>query len=352
MARLRSGKTHEALKGKLIFIAIWVIIIMTVIVTIYAQSNLLTTSELNYENINIPKSLNGYKIINISDIDNTPLNIVVKVEETNPDIVILSGGYCDNAGNYSNSYNAVQAIASEYPTYYVYSTEDMEAGDDILSGTGAINITNSCIELKNTKGYEDYMLAAYGDEFFNKVLNEQERYKEFGEYSLAKLDETKDASIAIFGLTEYINSEGKLDTTNTYSDVIDKTGSTSANIKICVTHNVDLVNSITEYPLDAVITGGTHGVKNENELDKGKYRVNGKSVFISGGIGSLGTTRFFNFPEFEVITITDGTVLRPNPLEQVLNAVNKDDPILDSDAGFKEWERNNKKEDEEVSDTK
>lgn len=350
MARLRSGKTHEALKGKLIFIAIWVVIIITLIVTVWSQSNLLTTSELTYESINIPKSLNGYKIVNISDIDNTPLNIVAKVEEANPDVVVLSGGYCDGAGNYTNSYNAIQTIAAEYPTYYVYSTEDMLAGDDILNGTGAINITNSCIELKNTKEYEDYMIAAYGDKFFNKVSNEQERYKEFGEYSLAKLDETKDASIAIFGITEYIDSEGNLDTTNTYNDIINQTGSTSANIKICVTHNADLVNDITTYPLDAVITGGTHGAKNDYDLDKGKYKVNGKNVYISGGIGSLGTTRFFNFPEFEVITVTDGTVLRPNPLEQVLNTINNDDPVLNSDAGFKEWERNSKKENEETAD--
>ena len=350
MARLRSGKTHEALKGKLIFVAIWVVIIVTLIVTVWSQSNLLTTSELTYENINIPKSLNGYKIVNISDIDNTPLTIVSKVEETNPDVVILSGGYCDGVGNYANSYNAIQAIAAKYPTYYVYSTEDMLAGDDILNGTGAINITNSCIELKNDKEYEDYMVAAYGDKFFNKVVNGQERYKEFGEYSLAKLDETKDSSIAIFGIAEYIDSEGNLDTTNTYNDVIAQTGSTSADIKICVTHNTGLVNDITTYPLDAVITGGTHGVKDDSDLDKGKYKVNGKNVYISGGIGSLGTTRFFNFPEFEVITITDGTVLRPNPLEQVLNAANGDDPILNSDAGFKEWERNSKKEKEEITD--
>lgn len=339
MARLRSGKTHEALKSKIITVLIWVVIIMTAIVTIWSQSNLLTVSELKYKSQNLPKSLNGYKILNISDIDNTPLTLVAKVRETDPDAVVLSGGYCDMYGNYNNSYNAIQEIAQEYPTYYVYSTEDMLVGDDILSGTGAVNITNTCIELKNNKDYETYMINAYGDKFYNKVKGEIDRYKEFGEYSIAKLEETKDASIAIFGLTEYTDSDGKVDTTNTYNDVIAQTGSTTAGIKICVTHNADLVDQIVTCPLNAVLTGGTHGSENDYGLGKGKYSVNGKNVYVSGGVGSLDTLRIFNFPEFEVITFTDGTVVRPNPLEQVLNEVNNDDPVLNSDAGFKKWER-------------
>lgn len=351
MARLKSGKTHRELKGKLAFIGIWVIIIITLLVTFWSQSNLLTTSELDYENISIPKSLNGYRIVNISDIDNTPLTLVSKVEKANPDVVILSGGYCDASGNYDNSYDAVQTIASEYPTYYVYSSNDLEYGDDILSGTGAVNILNYSVELKNTKSYEDYMINAYGDRFFNKVVSGQDRYKEFGEYSRVELDKTGNASISIFGIPEYIDSEGNLDTTNTYDDVIAQTCSNSSDIKICVTHNADLVKEIASYPLDAVITGGTHGNKNDNDLDKGKYIVNGKSVYVSGGVGSFGTKRFFNFPEFELITLTDGTVIRQNPLEQVLNTISKDDPILNSDAGFKEWERKSSEETETEQET-
>ena len=92
-------------------------------------------------------------------------------------------------------------------------------------------------------------------------------------------------------------------------------------------------------------------LEGDNDLDKGKYIVNGKSVYVSGGVGSFGTKRFFNFPEFELITLTDGTVIRQNPLEQVLNTISKDDPILNSDAGFKEWERKSSEETETEQET-
>lgn len=352
MARLRSGKTHRALGEKISFFIIWAIIIVTIIGLIWSQSNYLSVSELKYKNMNIPKSLNGYRIVNISNIDNTPLTLVSKVNKIKPDVVVLSGGYCDINGNYENSYNAVQEIASEYPTYYVYSDYDMEFGTDILNGTGAVNITDACAEVKNTKEYEDYMVAAYGDKFFNKVSNGQDRYKEFGEYSKVKLDETKDASIALFGVSEMTGADVEFNETDAYKVVNDKLNSTVADIKICVVPNTDFISYITECSVNAVLTGGTHGVKDNNDLEKGSYTVNGKKVYVSGGVGSLDTTRFFNFPEFEVITISDGTVLRPNPLENVLNTLSHDDPILDSDAGFKAWERSlNKSDDEEEDNT-
>lgn len=94
------------------------------------------------------------------------------------------------------------------------------------------------------------------------------------------------------------------------------------NYKIVVTHRpteIDDYLKISNYDIDLVITGHTHGgliripfygaIASPNEgffpkYSKGKFDVNGTTLIVSGGLGNTGyPLRLNNFPEIVIIDI-------------------------------------------------
>jgi predicted MPP superfamily phosphohydrolase len=333
VARLKARKAHSGTHKGLITAAIWAAIGASVIGVLWSQNNCLTTDTLYYKASDIPKSLTGIKIANISDINNTGLNITSKVEKLSPDVIVLSGGYYDSNGNCENTVNIVSELVQIAPVYYVYNSEDQSYEADILSETGAANLTSGTVSIENTKELDTFVIDNYGEKLYNKYCNGDELCTSYVEYIDSAIKETAGAQVRLIGLDTYDYENGASDALNDLNKVMDKE---SKALDIAVTGNVLNIPIISKAPVDAILTGGTYGNGyNDAEYDKGMYDVNGTKVYVSGGVGSHeGVTRIFNFPEIQCITITDGSIVERNPLKDLLNSISGTDEAIDADDGY------------------
>ena len=340
MFGLQSKKlTKRAKSGVLIAIILWALVIFGVIYGIKAQTELLVPYNTVYAVDYLPKSLVGTKIVHISDMNNSTVNPIAEINKFKPDIILLSGGYIDENGKYSNTVAQVKEMVKIAPVYYVLNLSDK--GVDVLKDTGATNITNAYVELKpNEIDLETFIKQNYGDEIITKANNsdkENDETKEAIEYLRyvnEQLKETSDATLRVSGIDVYDYDYGSYDALAFINGITDKG---KADYEVALLGKMTMMRNLSNSQLDAIFTGGTFGVETANRpYSKGKYNINGTEIFISGGLSTpKDIKRVFNFPEIQCITLSDGTIKDENPLEQFIGLFIKDvGTIFDNDKGF------------------
>ena len=102
---------------------IWVllriaIMIAIILLFIYIQNNLAISSNKLYVNSKIPKQFVGYKICQITDLNNTVLNTEQTVDQLKPDIVIINGNISNTDGKYDSSVRLINKLAEKYRVLY------------------------------------------------------------------------------------------------------------------------------------------------------------------------------------------------------------------------------------------
>lgn len=322
-------------------VAIWAArigIVAVIVWMFWAQTHLVLTQNLIYSDPNIPKSFVGYKIVHISDLSNSNLNIYNQVKKAQPDIILITGGYTDSNGNTNNSIKTVNRLTSIAPVYYIiHGSDDV----DPLINSGATCLIDSNVELSpNELSANDFIERVYGKEILNKAAKGDEQSKAYIEYTAKALEESKGEKINLFGLDLYMqDGEGYKALNKTYELL----GNSSAKYSICLLGNVYLIDEICKADINMLLFGGTYGTnKISNQYKKGVYNNKATQLFVSSGIGTANNVvRIFNFPTIQVITLSDGTISNKNPLEKLLGIVFKDiGTIYDNDGGFQESRTN------------
>lgn len=336
----RETKMNTSTKNKLIKFFLWAVTISIILFLLVAQNNLLVPYRNVFQINDLPKSLVGYKICHISDINNSTVNIVKSIKEFKPDIILMSGGYSDSSGNAENTIQEVNALCEIAPVYYVLNSEDMKNNPDVLKDTPAINLTDNVIEVNKT--YEDtetFIKTNYSGDIWDKYKDGKEDVVRYITYVESELDRTKNDTIRITGMHLYNEEEhgdetGKLAVQ--YMDSITAKGNRA--LDIALVSNIDLVESLCDSSkVDLIFTGGTYGTNNFNDrFKKGHYGFRGKQVFVSGGVGGHeGVRRIFNFPEIQLITLSDGSITSKNPLEKFIDTItNNTDDVMNNDSGY------------------
>lgn len=339
---------HRAKSSMWITITLWVIAISVVIFLVWAQTNLLVPYKTIYKVDYLPKSLVGTKIVHISNLDNSSIDVCKATEAFKPDMILLSGGFRDDNGGYSKSVEQVTKLANIAPTYYVYNVKDKELGnEDFLSGTGAINLTNdyTIITAKSTDA-ETFIKNIYGDDIINKAINGDEEAELYVKYITEALNNTAGAKIRISGVNTFEYENGVYDALDFMNSV---TEGETVDYDMLLMGNIRLITEMQKSHVDAIFTGGTYGTNSLHSwFVKGEYGVQGKQVFISGGVGTpksikindgseVGIQRIFNFPEIQCITLSDGSILNHNPLEDFIGIFFDDvGNIFENDGGFQD----------------
>ncbi|MDP4118614.1 MAG: metallophosphoesterase [Bacillota bacterium] len=108
------------------FLKLGLIILVFIIVSffLYWQNHDIVTSSYTYKNKKIPKSMNGYKIIHISDLHFAEFgrgnkNLLRKIKIKHPDIIVITGDIIDNSKNINSSLLFAESASKIAPVYYV-----------------------------------------------------------------------------------------------------------------------------------------------------------------------------------------------------------------------------------------
>lgn len=268
---------------KLISLSVISIIFLGIYIT-FIERNLLMVKR---HNINISK--NGEDKLKVVQITDTQLgeyyslenlnNVVKKINNLNPDIVVFTGDLIDNAATYEDLYNVSEVlgkIETNIGKYAVYGNHDI--------GGGAIRY------------YEDIMSEAG----FTVLKNNKETIEVNGKY------------ISIFGGDEALLGRHNSEETMRRID--------EENVNILLIHEPDLIEEYIDYPIDLVLSGHSHGgqvyipfygpiVSNAlaEKYSKGLYKIDNyrqTNLYVSSGLGNTKLPfRFFNIPEIVVFDL-------------------------------------------------
>lgn len=266
-------------------------IIILLIGFLYWQNNNIVVSKITYKNKQIPKSFNGFKIVQLSDLHNkiffdNQKSLVNKVVEQKPDIIVITGDLIDkNRTDFKAVELLLKQLNQKYPIYYVSGNHEKFSGkydsfekvllkNKVIVLNNKISVIKKNVESISVLGLEDVSFYAYG---FSG-----ENYKQ--KFDVTLKDLTKDIKGFYFSLS----------------------------------HRPELIKYYLQENIPLILTGHAHGgqvrlpfvgglvAPNQGLFPKysiGKYEVKNTTMIVSRGLGnSLFPFRIFNRPEIVVVT--------------------------------------------------
>lgn len=261
-----------------------ILYIVALLLFLYANNNLLVTTEYIIESGRLPKSFDGFRIVQVSDLHDATFGggqqrLVKKVKEADPDAIFLTGDLIDSRRyDLQNSLDAVKQFVEMADVYYVLGNHEVAVNqtDEIymaLESLGVHILPNQSLEIE--RGGERVAIIGIEDPLMGKEVQEM-------------LDK------AMAGTEEH-----------TY--------------KILLSHRPEKFKTYVENELDVVFTGHAHGgqvrlpfigglvAPGQGWLPtytSGLYEADHTSMLVSRGLGnSLVPQRLFNLPELIVVEL-------------------------------------------------
>lgn len=279
-----------------------VMIFVSIIIFIMCISYIISLFKIDvskYEVVSnkIPKSFNGFKILQLSDIHNRKFNkdnkkVIKIIEAASPDIVVITGDIvsADTKG-LSPMINFIKEINKKYPVYYVFGNHERRLPIEkqaLIIATlkdAGVKILNNEVEFIN-KG--DEYIQLYGLEqslvYYNNYFKSKKSYSY----------EEKDIKQVFPGIDN------------------DK-------FNILLTHNPLYFETYEKWGADLVFAGHVHGgivnipfvgglLSPERKLfpkySGGEYEINNSKMIVNRGLGySTINFRVLNNPEVCVVEL-------------------------------------------------
>ncbi|MDE7364870.1 MAG: metallophosphoesterase [Ruminococcus sp.] len=154
---------------------IFAIVIIILLIFCYWQNNMLTVSDYRYSSPKISTELDGFRIVQISDLHNKKFGnrLIKKISALNPDIIAITGDIVDsNHTNIETALEFAEKSAEIAPTYYVTGNHeywlDTAEREKLFSGlksAGVQILDNETITVKKNNcafsltGIDDKMLS-------------------------------------------------------------------------------------------------------------------------------------------------------------------------------------------------
>lgn len=198
----------KKVNGKNLLIKYIVLLVVIAVVTpflIYGNNHIVIT-EYSYTNSKMPSEMDGYCIVQISDLHNAKFGkdnsrLVEMIKSCNPNIIVLTGDFVDG-GTHTNiqiSLDFANQITQICPVYYVtgnheyYLTEEKRTKLlDGLKAAGVIVLDDEAVELfagANLVGiddeslYHDFSSLIDTDDFNIVLAHEPQRIKNYSQYN-------------------------------------------------------------------------------------------------------------------------------------------------------------------------
>ena len=276
-----------------IIIIISLIIIVLIIIYLYFENNTIQITNIDVKDQSIPNSFNNLKIVHISDLHNKEFgknqkNIINKIKETNPDIIVITGDIIDSYDtNVQISSDFINGVSKMAPVYYVPGNHESRILDDYISlktqmqTAGVHVLENEFITI--SKGNDKINIIGMNDPSFEYL----------------KLTGTTDEEIAVNNLSVLTKN------LNGYT--------------ILLSHRPELIDTYASFDINLVFSGHAHGgqvripfvggviAPNQGLFPKytsGLHEVKNTKMIISRGLGnSAFPFRINNRPEIVVANL-------------------------------------------------
>ena len=238
----------------------------------------LTVSKYEYKSRSVPKSFDGFKIVQLSDFHcqyfgKNEKNLVNKIKALSPDLIVFTGDMLDESHSTDNLESLLSEIQSVAPIYAI---------------TGNHDNTDKPVYAQLQKIYDTYNV---------KLLNN----------TVATLTYNND-SINLYGST-FLDWSG---------NCIRATDPDKLNILLY--HDANSFDTISQYGHDIILSGHIHGgiiripfvgglIGNSKNLfpkyTEGAFydSKNNCTMYVSRGLGDSIIPRFYNPPELVLLTL-------------------------------------------------
>lgn len=272
-------------RKKYIKSAIVLLIVIALLLFCSYQNRHLETTYYTYKAEQLGADLEGYRIVQISDLHNAKFGknnqkLVDRIRECEPDMIVLTGDLVDS--NHTNVDRAVQfvdEIVKICPVYYVtgnheYWLEKSEYDElmDGLIGAGVVILDDQVVEI--SRG---------------------------------------DAKFRLVGLDDKSLADGTLGTLLNNAQNVAHEDSEKNEFTVVLAHEPQYLARYAGTGVDLVLSGHAHGGQFRlpfvggivapdqgflPEYTAGEYYMNGTEMIVSRGLGnSVVPVRLFNYPE-------------------------------------------------------
>lgn len=249
------------------------------------EKNMITISEIHYENELIPTSFDGLRILQVSDLHNKKFGnqqheLAAMTKEADPDIILITGDIIDSSHpDIEAAMGYVNAAVQIAPVYFVAGNHESWSGlytilSDRLIAAGVVILDNQSIYLERG-GKQIAIIGIQDPDFFES-------------------DST------------FIDTLAALKKPDCFS--------------ILLSHRPERIEQYTEDGYDLVFAGHVHGGQVRlpgisgiygpdqgffPEYSSGMYTVENTSMIVSRGLGnSVIPLRLFNQPELVLVMLS------------------------------------------------
>lgn len=284
-------KNIRSNRKKYIKSAIILLIVIALLLFCSYQNRHLETTYYTYKVEQLGTDLEGYRIVQISDLHNAKFGknnqkLVDRIRECEPDMIVLTGDLVDS--NHTNVDRAVQfvdEIMKICPVYYVtgnheywLDTSEYENLMDGLASAGVIILDDQVVEI--SKG---------------------------------------DAKFRLVGLDDKSLADGTLGTLLNNAQNVAHEDSEKKEFTVVLAHEPQYLARYASTGVDLVLSGHAHGGQFRlpfvggivapdqgflPEYTAGEYYMNGTEMIVSRGLGnSVIPVRLFNYPEIVCVEL-------------------------------------------------
>lgn len=242
------------------------------------EANSLEIEDIRINLKRLPKRLDGFRLVHLSDIHHSPFTNIEHIENAiriannlEPDMCVLTGDYVSHEAKYIEpAAKILGSLKSEYGTYACLGNHD--------HWTNAEAVTKSLRENK-----------------IRVLINEGFRFT------------ARDVSFWLCGVDDYM-----LKRTNLNAALH---GSFPDEMKMLLAHNPLIIRQASKYSVDVMFSGHTHGgqikirekekkILSNRKPKSGLHRRKNTKIYITRGIGTVVLpVRYQCPPEISLITL-------------------------------------------------
>lgn len=307
-------------RKKYIKSAIILLIVIVLILFCSYQNKHLETTYYTYKAEKLGAELDGYRIVQISDLHNAKFGrnnqkLVDRIRECEPDIIVLTGDLVDS--NHTNVDRAVQfvdEIVKLCPVYYVTGNHeywlDTSEYEELMAGltdAGVVILDDQVVEI--SRGDSKFRLVGLDDRSLSDGTLD-------GLLKEKNMKGNKDEHDEIDGNTQDAAQEGLK---NKVQDVTQE-DSWENEFTVVLAHEPQYLARYASTGVDLVLSGHAHGGQFRlpfvggivapdqgffPEYTAGEYYMGSTEMIVSRGLGnSVIPVRLFNYPEIVCVELT------------------------------------------------